>query len=111
MIMTQSADERFGDHAQEPTPTLEKAAKKATLVAQTCPADCGHQRVAVLPPPRPATLTRVAEAGPAAETSSGDDKPVRLLGMSLPGFVPSGHTIAKTVVSWSDTIVGVIPGL
>jgi hypothetical protein len=53
----------------------------------------------------------VAEARPAAAETSGDDKPVRLLGVSLPGFVPSGQTIARTVVSWSDTIVGVIPGL
>ena len=109
IIVRQSTDERSDDRAHEPMPTPAKSDKKPTLMAQTCSSDCGHPRVAVLPPPRPATLTQVAEARPEAEPSS--DKPVRLLGVSLPGFVPSGQTIARTVVSWSDTIVGVIPGL
>jgi hypothetical protein len=110
IIVTQSTDERSGDRAHEAAPTPAKSDKKPTLMAQTCSTDCGHPRVAVLPPPRPATLTQAADAPATAETS-GDNKPVRLLGMSLPGFVPSGQTIARTVVSLSDTIVGVIPGL
>jgi hypothetical protein len=97
MIVTQS---HLGDHGDLPSSKPEKADKKPTLVA-----------VDVLPPPRPAALTVVAEAQPTAESSGVDEKRVRLLGVPLPGFVPSGETIARTVVSWSDTIAGVIPGL
>ena len=87
-----------------------KAQKKTTLVAQACAGECAASaaHAAVLPPPRPAALApvQVAETAPAVE-----DKRVRLLGVSLPGFVPSGDKIAKTVVSWGGSIAGVIPGL
>ena len=85
-----------------------KAQKKTTLVAQACAGECAAAQTAVLPPPRPAALApvQVAETAPAVE-----DKRVRLLGVSLPGFVPSGDKIAKTVVSWGGSIAGVIPGL
>jgi hypothetical protein len=66
--------------------------------------------LAVLPPPRPASLKEVAEVQAAAAISTTDENPVRLLGMSLPGFVRSGETITKTVVSWGGSIMGVIPG-
>src|SRR5688572_32416970 len=60
--------------------------------------------VTLVPPPRPAGLTAQA-------TATSEDGRVRLLGLSLPGFVPSRETIAKTVVSWSGSIAGVISGL
>ena len=85
-----------------------KPQRKATVVAQLCPDGCSlppaSAAAALVPPPRPAGLT--AQAAAASE-----DGPVRLLGLSLPGFVPSRETIAKTVVSWSGSIAGVIPGL
>jgi hypothetical protein len=87
-----------------------KAQKKTTLVAQACAGECAASaaHAAVLPPPRPSALApvQVAETAPVVE-----DKRVRLLGVSLPGFVPSGDKIAKTVVSWGGSIAGVIPGL
>jgi hypothetical protein len=71
---------------------------------------------AVLPPPRPAAPanTVTAEAplpAPAKLSASVDDERVRLLGVRLPGFVPSGDKIARTVVSWGDSIVNAIPGI
>ena len=85
-----------------------KPQRKTTVVAQLCPDGCSlppaSAAAALVPPPRPAGLT--AQAAAASE-----DGPVRLLGLSLPGFVPSRETIAKTVVSWSGSIAGVIPGL
>lgn len=85
-----------------------KPQRKTTVVAQLCPDGCSlppaSAAATLVPPPRPAGLT--AQAAAASE-----DGPVRLLGLSLPGFVPSRETIAKTVVSWSGSIAGVIPGL
>jgi hypothetical protein len=93
--------------------TPETKAEETSGSARTCLVTCAGRLVAmaVLPPPRPASLTQVAEAQPAAAITSDQETPVRLLGMSLPGFVPSGETIARTVVSWGSTVVGVIPGL
>ena len=85
-----------------------KPQRKATVVAQLCADRCGlpsaSAAATLVPPPRPAGLTAQA-------TATSEDGRVRLLGMSLPGFVPSRETIAKTVVSWSGSIAGVIPGL
>jgi hypothetical protein len=85
-----------------------KPQRKATVVAQLCADGCGlppaSASVTLVPPPRPAGLTAQA-------TATSEDGRVRLLGLSLPGFVPSRETIAKTVVSWSGSIAGVIPGL
>ncbi|HEX5866449.1 MAG TPA: hypothetical protein VFY72_01995 [Beijerinckiaceae bacterium] len=85
-----------------------KPQRKATVVAQLCADGCSlppaSAAAALVPPPRPAGLTAQAAA-------TSEDEPVRLLGLSLPGFVPSRETIAKTVVSWSGSIAGVIPGL
>jgi hypothetical protein len=86
-----------------------KPHRKPVLVAQACSGECGTAATAamVTPPPRPADLasTVTAQAAPSEE------KRVRLLGLSLPGFVPTGEKIAKTVVSWGGSIAGVIPGL
>jgi hypothetical protein len=85
-----------------------KPQRKATAVAQLCADGCGlpsaSAAATLVPPPRPAGLTAQASA-------ASEDGRVRLLGMSLPGFVPSRETIAKTMVSWSSSIAGVIPGL
>jgi hypothetical protein len=75
-----------------------KPQRKATQVAQAAIA---------VPPRRPTDLIVTAQA-PGREENKGG---VRLLGVSLPGFVPSGERIAKTVVSWGGSIAGVIPGL
>jgi hypothetical protein len=86
-----------------------KPPRKPILVAQACSGECGTAATAamVTPPPRPADLapTVTAQAAPSEE------KRVRLLGLSLPGFVPTGEKIAKTVVSWGGSIAGVIPRL
>jgi hypothetical protein len=84
-----------------------KPHRKATVVAQACSGECGPAAIstaAILPPRRPADLTVTAQA-------SANDRRVRLLGVEVPGFVPSGATIAKIVVSWGGSIAGVIPGL
>jgi hypothetical protein len=93
---------------------INKPETKKTLVAQR---SRGATKVAaVLPPPRPAALATIvtAEAQPPAPAklspSLGDER-VRLLGVRLPGFVPSGEKIARTVVSWGDSIVSAIPGI
>jgi hypothetical protein len=85
-----------------------KPQRKATVVAQLCADGCSLPSAlaatTLVPPPRPAGLTAQA-------TATSEDRRVRLLGLSLRGFVPSHETIAKTVVSWSGSIAGVIPGL
>jgi hypothetical protein len=88
-----------------------KLHRKPTLVAQACSGECGLGPASitaaiVTPPPRPADLTIMAQASAPSE-----EKRVRLLGMSLPGFIPTSEKIAKTVVSWGGSIAGVIPGL
>ena len=94
--------------------TQAKPESKKTLMAQR---PRGAMKVAaVLPPPRPAAPANIvtAEAQPPAPAklpaSLGEER-VRLLGVRLPGFVPSGEKIARTVVSWSDSIVDAIPGI
>jgi hypothetical protein len=87
-----------------------KPQTKAT-VAQACSVDCvtPPQPIAtVVPPRRPADLT---PAPIVMASAHGGEKRVRLLGVSLPGFVPSGERIARTVVSWGGSIASVIPGL
>jgi hypothetical protein len=90
-----------------------KVQKKATLLAQACSGDCVTSSLpgaAVVPPRRPADLAPAPIALASAPVPA-EEKRVRLLGVSLPGFVPSGDTIAKTVVSWGGSIVDAIPGL
>jgi hypothetical protein len=68
-----------------------------------------------LPPARPAylmpTSVVVAEAQPRvpARLALAEDRHVRLLGLTLPGFVPTGDRIVKTVVSWSGTVADFVP--
>jgi hypothetical protein len=85
-----------------------KPHRKATVVAQLCAGECASPSAStattLVPPPRPAGLT-------AQSNATSEDGRVRLLGLALPGFVPSGERIAKTVVSWGGSIAGVIPGL
>ena len=93
-----------------PTPDAH-AEKKPPAPARACAGECGRKAVAaVLPPPRP-VVTEVAQANPAASPAPAEPKRLRLLGVPLPGFVPSGEAIVSTVVSLGDTVTGIIPRL
>jgi hypothetical protein len=75
-----------------------------------------HATVAepVLPPARPASFASlVADAAPApaAGGPAGEDSGVRLLGMRLPGFVPSGREVVKTVASLGESVTGLFDGM
>ena len=95
-----------GDGTHKPKINAEKKAVHA------CSADCGRKPVAAaLPPARPAEITQVAQAAPALTEAPAEPKPLHLLGVPLPGFVPSGEKIVNTVVSLGDTVTGIIPGL
>jgi hypothetical protein len=108
------------------TPILASAAprtqpnRKVAAVAPVCAGSACRVRVAaadpkVLPPTRPAylmpALVVVAEAQPRipVRLALADDRRVRLLGLTLPGFVPTGDRIVKTVVSWSGTVADFVP--
>ena len=102
-------------------PQLDKPAPKApakTLVAHQggVAAPVRHATVAevVLPPARPASFASlVADAAPApgSAASAGEDGGVRLLGMRLPGFVPSGREVVKTVASLGESVTGLFDGM
>jgi hypothetical protein len=70
---------------------------------------------AMLPPARPTYLMPpsavLAQGAPADRSppAPADDRRVRLLGLTLPGFVPSGTAIVKTVVSWGGTVSDLVP--
>ena len=66
---------------------------------------------AVLPPPRPASLAIPTPDPPLAIVAAAPEERVRLLGMRLPGFVPSGEKVVKTVVSWGGAVSGLIDGV
>jgi hypothetical protein len=66
----------------------------------------------VLPPPRPASLVAEApEPAPAIVAAAPRDERVRLLGMRLPGFVPSGEKVVNKMVSWGGAVTGLIGGM
>jgi hypothetical protein len=97
---------RVRDAAPTPDPHADK--KPA---ARACAGECGRKAVAaVLPPPRP-VVTDIVQASAAASPALAEPKRLRLLGVPLPGFVPSGETIVSTVVSLGDTVTGIIPRL
>lgn len=101
-------------HAAEAAPTPDAPAeKKPPAPTRQCASECGRKAVAaVLPPPRPVAVAVVVEANPAAASpAAAEPKRLRLLGLPLPGFVPSGEAIVSTVVSLGDTVTGIIPGL
>ncbi len=85
-----------------------------TLVAQHgCAAPCGRRTVvatAVLPPPRPGSLAIAVAEAPAASAEL-EQRGVRLLGLRLPGFVPSGREVARTVASLGDSVSGLFDGM
>jgi hypothetical protein len=85
-----------------------------TLVAQHgCAVPCGRRTVvaaAVLPPPRPSSLAIAVAEAPAA-SSELEQRGVRLLGLRLPGFVPSGREVARTVASLGDSVSGLFDGM
>jgi hypothetical protein len=82
--------------------------KKATVLAQACSGDCLTAIAAAIPPRRPAELSPTPVALASVQV---EERRVRLLGVSLPGFVPTGEKIARTVVSWGGSIASAIPGL
>lgn len=90
----------------------EKPEKKTTMMAQTCTGECNRKQAAsttLLPPPRPTSLKSVVVAEAALgqnEAETPGDRPVQLLGLSLPGFVPSGRQVVSTVASLGDSVVG-----
>jgi hypothetical protein len=85
-----------------------------TLVAQHgCAVPCGRRTVvaaAVLPPPRPNSLAMAVAEAPAASAEL-EERGVRLLGLRLPGFVPSGREVARTVASLGDSVSGLFDGM
>ena len=100
--------------------------RKLASVAQACAGSACRIRVAaaaqpspstqVLPPMRPAYILPVAVASAPATNrpvstrlALADERRVRLLGLTLPGFVPTGDTIVKTVVSWGGTVADFVP--
>jgi hypothetical protein len=93
-------------------PAAAPAAEKPA--AQPCGEACKRKVVAaaVLPPTRPASLGMpMPDAAPAIVAAALQDERVRLLGMRLPGFVPSGERVVKTVASWGGAVSGLIDGM
>ncbi|HKH34616.1 MAG TPA: hypothetical protein VKA80_10730 [Beijerinckiaceae bacterium] len=98
-----------------PTAAAPRAAKgdDRPAAAQSCGEACKRNvmTAAVLPPPRPASLAIPTPDPPPAIVAAAPEERARLLGMRLPGFVPSGEKVVKTVVSWGGAVSGLIDGV
>ena len=59
----------------------------------------------MLPPARPATIETSAPIAVVAEPAAAPElKPVRLLGMTLPGWVPTGEAVVNTVAALGGAV-------
>ena len=59
----------------------------------------------MLPPPRPTMIEPGPSIAVAAESAAAPElKPVRLLGMTLPGWVPSSESVANTVTALGGAV-------
>ena len=59
----------------------------------------------MLPPPRPTMIEPDPPVAVAAESAAApESKPVHLLGMTLPGWVPTGESVANTVTALGGAV-------
>ena len=59
----------------------------------------------MLPPARPVTIETNAPIAVAAESAAApESKPLRLLGMTLPGWVPTGEAVVNTVTALGGAV-------
>jgi hypothetical protein len=60
----------------------------------------------MLPPARPATIETSAPIAVVAESAAApDSRPVRLLGVTLPGWIPTGASVARTVADLGGAVL------
>jgi hypothetical protein len=96
-----------GEWSAQPAPAPVRSAAARPRVASPPASPEG-------PPPRPPSVAvasaplELQAAGAAPEDAR---KPVRLFGVALPAFVPSGKTIVNSVASLGDAVAGLVDRL
>ena len=74
--------------------------------AKPRPAPSAVAAAPMLPPVRPAAIETRAPIAAAAESAAAPEpKPVRLLGMTLPGWVPTGETVVNTATALGGAVL------